>query len=588
MIVLNTMKQLLISIKARLIAGFVLTFVLLSGLGVFGYFGVTTLGSHIEDLYNSNMSPIIDLAGVRSATLRIRLNLWRAQVEQNKDATRRLADDVAATRSDLNKRWTHYYPAGISSSHERELADAIAGKLSKFAEDSERVLGYIRAEDYETARQYQSRQLAPTADALGKLLDDVMQDNVMQATANATDSLSLTARIQWICVVLVIAGALISLLVSIWLVRAVTRPLSSAVEIAHRVSEGKLGEPIRVDSQDEFGQLIGALKVMDEKLTTTVRGIRESSESVTVASGQIASGNIDLSARTEQQAASLEQTAASMAEITETVKQNADNARQANSLAKNASDLSNANNQAVDAMVRTMGSITESSAKIADITSMIEGIAFQTNILALNAAVEAARAGEQGRGFAVVAGEVRSLAQRSSAAAKEIKDLIGHSSSIVQEGSRQATDVGTAMQEVARVINMVTDIVGEIAAASDEQSRGVEQVHQAISQIDAVTQQNAALVEEATAAAQSLEEQASRMKEDVMFFRLSGEAPPTLRQRTDAVPARRAAMPSKAVQVRRTQAPRNGVALRTASGSPERAGDAVQLAQTDNAAWESF
>ncbi|CAG2160499.1 methyl-accepting chemotaxis protein [Cupriavidus numazuensis] len=582
------MKHLLVSIKARLIAGFVLMFALLSGLGAFGYYGVSTLGTHVEDLFKSNTSPIIDLAAVRAGTLRIRLNFWRAQVEQNKDATRRLADDTAATRAIINKYWSHYYPAGISSPHERALADGIAEKLSKFTEDADRVLGYIQAEDYEMARQYQSQHLAPSADALSKLLDDDMQDNITQATASADGSVSLAARIQWISVSLVMAGALVSLLVSTWLVRAVTRPLSRAVEIADQVSEGKLGEPIRVDSHDEFGKLIGALKRMDEKLTSTVRGIRESSESVMVASGQIASGNIDLSARTEEQAASLEQTAASMAEITETVKQNADNARQASSLARNASDLSNTNNQAVDEMVRTMGSITESSAKIADITSMIEGIAFQTNILALNAAVEAARAGEQGRGFAVVAGEVRSLAQRSSAAAKEIKDLIGHSSSIVQEGSRQASEVGTAMQEVARVINMVTDIVGEITAASDEQSAGVEQVHQAISQIDAATQQNAALVEEATAAAQSLEEQAKRMKDEVMFFRLAGDTTASALRRPESALARKPVALAKTIQAKRTQPARAAAALPASTRTPESTGTAVKLAQNNNAAWESF
>ncbi|MCY1339442.1 Methyl-accepting chemotaxis protein III [compost metagenome] len=479
---------------------------------------------------------------MRAATLRIRLMLWRAQVEKNKDATARASADIARSRESLQKAWTHYYPDGISSARERELAARIEGSLGAFAKATDQVLAFLREENYDAAMQYQGSQLAPMADALSASIDDNLNDNATQASASAESGAATAQRIILISVCLVAAGGLLALVVSTMLVRNVSSSLTNAIDVATRVAEGKLGAPIDATARDEFGQLLGTLKRMDDTLATTVRSIRDTSESVMVASSQIASGNIDLSARTEEQAASLEQTASSMSQITETVKQNADNARQANSLARSASDLSNANNHAVDAMVRTMASITASSGKIADITSIIEGIAFQTNILALNAAVEAARAGEQGRGFAVVAGEVRSLAQRSSSAAKEIKDLIGESSGVVQEGSRQAAEVGSAMQEVTRVINTVSDIVSEIAAASDEQSRGVEQVHVAISQIDAVTQQNAALVEEATAAAQSLEEQATRMKREVTFFQLDGDPAP--------VSAYRPAAPAAAVGAR--------------------------------------
>ncbi|ODV41366.1 hypothetical protein AWV79_36880 [Cupriavidus sp. UYMMa02A] len=261
---------------------------------------------------------------------------------------------------------------------------------------------------------------------------------------------------------------------------------------------------------------------MSRQLAQTVRGIQISSEAVRVASREIASGNMDLSARTEQQAASLQQTAASMTEISQTVRMNADNACQANTVAGNARDLAHAGNAAVQAMVETMARISGSSGRISDITSLIEGIAFQTNILALNAAVEAARAGEQGRGFAVVAGEVRALAQRSSTAAKEIKELIDSSAGMVQDGSRQAAEVGQTMGEVIRAVQRVSDIMGEISVASGEQSQGVEQVHVAISQIDAGTQQNAALVEQSAAAAQSLEAQANAMADAVSVFRLAG------------------------------------------------------------------
>jgi hypothetical protein len=260
---------------------------------------------------------------------------------------------------------------------------------------------------------------------------------------------------------------------------------------------------------------------MKSQLVNIVTRIKSSCSTISGASSEIASGITDLSARTEEQATSLEETAASMTQLTETVKQNSDDARQANALATNATDVADAGNDAVQGMVGTIEKISGSSSKISEITGVIEGIAFQTNILALNAAVEAARAGEQGRGFAVVASEVRSLAQRSAAAAKEIKELIGSSVAMIQEGSKQAVEVSATMGQVKQAIKQVSDIVGEIAAASEEQSRGIEQVNQAVGQMDAVTQQNAALVQQAAAAAQSLVEQANSLEEVVSVFRVA-------------------------------------------------------------------
>ncbi|HZZ13244.1 MAG TPA: methyl-accepting chemotaxis protein [Paraburkholderia sp.] len=269
---------------------------------------------------------------------------------------------------------------------------------------------------------------------------------------------------------------------------------------------------------DEIGRTAQAFNELIARVEATLGHVGGSVESVMTASRQIAAGNTDLSARTEQQAASLEETAASMTQITGTVKQNADSAREANGVAARATGLADAGHLAVQDMTRTISEISRGSTKISEITGMIEGIAFQTNILALNAAVEAARAGEEGRGFAVVAGEVRSLAQRAAAAAKEIKQLIGSSVALVQDGSRQAEDVGVTVGELREAIQRVSKIVGEIAAASDEQSRGIEQVNEAVSQMDLVTQQNAALVEEAAAAAQSLALQATQMKQAVSAF----------------------------------------------------------------------
>ena len=272
---------------------------------------------------------------------------------------------------------------------------------------------------------------------------------------------------------------------------------------------------------DEFGRSATAFDKLMRSMEEAMSAVHLSTDSVTTSTREIAAGNLDLSARTEEQAASLEETASSMTQLTGTVKQNADNARRANALATNAAEIAGAGSDVVQAMVATVERISGSSNKISEITGVIEGIAFQTNILALNAAVEAARAGDQGRGFAVVAGEVRSLAQRSASAAKEIKDLIASSVATIRDGSQQAIEVSSAMGGIKDAIRRVSEIVGEIAVASDEQSRGIEQVNQAVSQMDLATQQNAALVEQVAAAAHSLEDQASRLKIVVSSFKLA-------------------------------------------------------------------
>ncbi|SEB09149.1 methyl-accepting chemotaxis protein [Variovorax sp. YR216] len=300
----------------------------------------------------------------------------------------------------------------------------------------------------------------------------------------------------------------------------ITRPLRRAVTAAQAVASGDLSIKIEADSRDETGQLLLALNDMNASLIQIVGEVRTGTDTIATASGQIATGNQDLSSRTEQQASSLEQTAASMEELTGTVKQNADNARQANQLALSASQVAIRGGSVVGEVVGTMDSINSSSRKVVDIIGVIDGIAFQTNILALNAAVEAARAGEQGRGFAVVASEVRNLAQRSAAAAKEIKTLIGDSVERVEEGTRQVAEAGRTMEEIVESVKRVTDIMGEIAAASQEQTSGIEQINQAITQMDQVTQQNAALVEQASAAAGSLQDQASQLSRAVGVFKL--------------------------------------------------------------------
>jgi len=362
------------------------------------------------------------------------------------------------------------------------------------------------------------RQLA-YLDALDKL-DVYLSDVMSKSAADAEDTYNMARMLM-----LALAAAAIAIagLIAFFVTRSITRPLNEAVRIAETVASGDLTARIEVNSRDETGQLMQALKHMNDSLIKIVGEVRTGTDTIATASAQIAAGNQDLSSRTEEQASSLEETASSMEELTSTVRQNADNARQANQLAITASGVAVKGGNVVSQVVTTMDAINTSSKKIVDIISVIDGIAFQTNILALNAAVEAARAGEQGRGFAVVATEVRSLAQRSASAAREIKGLIDDSVSKVGEGSRLVGEAGTTMDEVVSSIQRVTDIMSEITAASQEQSDGIEQVNQAVAQMDTATQQNAALVEEAAAAAESLQDQARNLVQVVSVFKTGQE-----------------------------------------------------------------
>ena len=371
------------------------------------------------------------------------------------------------------------------------------------------------------ATLFLEKDLRPTQRAYQAAITEqmVLQDKrAKEAGERAEESAEALTRDILIAAV---AAILAAIFMAISIIASIVRPLRHAVAVSDQIASGNLSTHISVDSNDETGQLLRSMQQMQKSLANTVSLVRQNAEGVASGSSQIASGNNDLSARTEEQASALEQTAASMEELGSTVQKNAENARAANQLAVNASAVAAQGGEVVSEVIETMKSINASSTKISDIISVIDGIAFQTNILALNAAVEAARAGEQGRGFAVVASEVRSLAQRSADAAKEIKELITASVQRVGQGSVLVDKAGVTMTEVVQAIRSVTEIMGEISAASSEQSAGVNQIGEAVTQMDQATQQNAALVEEMAAAANALNNQAAELVKAVSVFTLS-------------------------------------------------------------------
>ncbi|MCE3264067.1 MAG: chemotaxis protein [Pseudoduganella sp.] len=419
---------------------------------------------------------------------------------------------------------------------------------------------------------------------LGKIIE--LNDRIAQDAVKAgTDSVRTAERVM---VVTVLVAMAVAIAIAWYIAMAITRPIETAVKVAQTVASGDLSSDIPVETTEETGQLLQALKDMNQSLVRVVGQVRKGTDTIACATTEIASGNMDLSSRTEEQASSLEETASSMEELTSTVRHNADNAQQANQLAKTASDVAAKGGEVVARVVETMDSINESSSKIVDIISVIDGIAFQTNILALNAAVEAARAGEQGRGFAVVASEVRNLAQRSAAAAKEIKQLIGDSVERVGAGSKLVGEAGATMGEVVTSVRRVTDIISEISLATQEQSAGIDQINMAISQMDHVTQQNAALVEEAAAASAALEEQAARLMEVVSVFKLDPAARAALG--ADA-PARRPAARALAVVPPAASTARKGVARSTAPAAAAKTAARAPVSAAAKPAsddWEEF
>ncbi|MCX7276360.1 MAG: methyl-accepting chemotaxis protein [Burkholderiales bacterium] len=428
----------------------------------------------------------------------------------------------AAEASERSSKAQKAVEALMTSDEEKKLFAAVGEARKTYVTNRDAVSALKKEEKSEEANQLLEQKFVPAGKAYLDALDALMKAQRVKIDLSAQSIASANTQGRNLLIGLGVFGVAFGVGCAWWLSRSIIRPLTQANGAARQVATGDLTGHIEKSGNDEVGQLLSSLQDMQANLVKVVTSVRQGADGVSTASAEIAQGNNDLSARTENQASALEQTAASMEELNSTVKQNADNARQANQLAMSASSVAIQGGEVVNQVVETMKGINDSSQKIADIIGVIDGIAFQTNILALNAAVEAARAGEQGRGFAVVASEVRSLAGRSADAAKEIKNLIHASVERVAQGTALVDRAGTTMTEVVSSIRRVTDIVGEISAASNEQSQGVAQVGEAINQIDQVTQQNAALVEQMAAAAGSLQTQAADLVQVVSQFKLEG------------------------------------------------------------------
>ena len=428
----------------------------------------------------------------------------------------------------------------VSSTEGKAQLDRIGAARSQALEVIRQAAALRSQGDVSAATALVNDKLQPLVTAYVGELDNFIQLQERRRDEAAQRTQAQRQRALWISLAVCVVVVLGALALSGWLVNSLTEPLQRAVGLAEAIQDGDLTQDVHDDRGDELGHLLRALSAMGAKLRTVVGEVRMGVESVSAAAGQIATGNHDLSARTEQTAANLEETAASMEELTATVTQSADTARQANQLAAQAAQAAQHGGEVVGQVVVSMEHITESSRKIGDIIGVIDGIAFQTNILALNAAVEAARAGEQGRGFAVVAGEVRTLAQRSAEAAKEIKGLITTSVQNVEQGSHQVGQAGQSMGEIVESVRRVSDLIGEITASTTEQRDGIGQVNQAVANLDQMTQQNAALVEQASAAAASMSEQAQRLAQVVSVFNVGAYAS------QGAAPARSNARPAHA------------------------------------------
>ena len=461
-----------------------------------------------------------DLDSVIQTLYGMRLNTWKLFAENNKNNIPAFQQDMVARREEIEKTLIGYEKSNVFNDTDKSMLLEDRRVIAEYFTLVEKISTTFKESNAEEATKLLIANQPTINAAVDKIIKHREYNRMLGVNGNEI-ALKTQKNANWMSIALGLFALVITSAIALSLTRKIKTSLDQAIGVAEKIADGDLTTQIHVSGNDEIAQLMTSLSVMSKNLENICTELRHSTDAISTASTEIASGNLDLSSRTEQQAGALEETASSMEEMTSTVKQNSDNANHASKLAHTASTVATEGGKIVYEVVDTMGEINDSAKKIVDIISVIDGIAFQTNILALNAAVEAARAGEQGRGFAVVATEVRNLAHRSASAAKEIKTLIDTSVEKVDAGSKLVHQAGVAMSNIVSSIKKVNDVVNEISSANHEQSEGIEQINQAVIQMDETTQQNAALVEQTAAAASSLQDQAHKLKEVVSVFKLN-------------------------------------------------------------------
>lgn len=506
-------------IATKLILGFIAVLLLTCFLGIFSILQLTNLNRATDEIGNDLMPSSISGMGMKESVSRMRSQEAQLATAENPEEVKKYHERTNEAIEAFRKNHSAFMKNADTAEDKKALEELLTS-FNDYAQISAKMASLAKEGKTPEAVQLLRTESSNSNKKMRGMLDKIVDAQIVAGQAAADNSHELFVNARRLIIAAIIISIIIGFFMAIWLAKIVSTPLKSAVDLAQSIAAGDLTRTVEAESTCETGQLIRALGEMNASLLTVVTEVRAGTEQINAAATEIANGNLDLSSRTEEQAGSLEETASSMEEITATVKHNSENAKQANVLSKTATSIAEKGGSVVSEVVSTMTSINESSKKIVDIISVIDGIAFQTNILALNAAVEAARAGEQGRGFAVVASEVRSLAQRSASAAKEIKELINDSVEKVGQGSRLVDSAGTTMLEVVESVKRVSDIISEITAAGQEQSSGIEQINQAIIQMDGVTQQNSALVEEAAAASATLQEQSANLVQVVSVFKI--------------------------------------------------------------------
>ena len=571
------------SVVRKLGASFLAVLACSVGLGVFSIFQLARVNETSKELQLNWLPSVRATSDMNTNTANFRVAELQHVLSNDETQKARYEKDMADVTAAFDKDSAEYVKL-VSSPEEQSIYDGFKKNWSEYLGEHTKLMALSRTNKVEEAKALARGESQKQFDEASADLLKLVDLNVKGGNDASSASAAIYSASRWAILAFVVLSVGVGVAAFWWVTRSLMRQLGGepdyAAQIAHEIAAGNLSSDIHLRGGDTTS-LVAAMKTMRDGLASIVGQVRQSSDSIATGSAEIATGNADLSQRTEEQASNLQQTAASMEELTSTVRQNSDTARQANQLASSASQAATQGGVVVSQVVGTMEEITASSRKIADIISVIDGIAFQTNILALNAAVEAARAGEQGRGFAVVAGEVRNLAQRSAEAAKEIKGLIGQSVEKVEAGSRLVDDAGKSMADIVVQVKRVNDLIAEISSASIEQSSGIAQVGDAVAQLDQVTQQNAALVEQSAAAADSLKQQAANLAEVVSVFRLGHEGSPHSPDRPAAQERR---SPNRATNVTR---PKFGPKTSTAAATP-RAPAAPAAAKTGTDDWESF